>query len=358
MTLCGDTESDFSTRFSATHSAITAGITNGLHRGCQLFVSMGGEAIANVAVGEAADGMPMDVDTINLWRSAGKPMTTAALLRLVDVDDHLQKHIPEFADDSVQLRDLMTHTSGLPNINVGWPNASWDSILKSICHLRRDPDVPAAYSYFVTWFLLGETFRRLHEEQSSFGELMRNQIFEPLNMMNTWNGMSSETWCTLQQRIAQVETITLSGRRRLESLHDETFCTAASPGANLRSTAHDVGQFYEALNDGKFFRCQETLNLMKSPHRVDVVDATFKAKVRMGLGVILASDDPAVPYGFGDYCSAQTYGHGGAQCSMAFCDPEHDLVVAWVVNGFPGEPKHQQRNRAINSAVYEDLGLA
>jgi len=34
------------------------------------------------------------------------------------------------------------------------------------------------------------------------------------------------------------------------------------------------------------------------------------------------------------------------------------LVVAWVFNGMPGERLHQKRARALNNAIYEDLGLA
>jgi CubicO group peptidase (beta-lactamase class C family) len=55
--------------------------------------------------------------------------------------------------------------------------------------------------------------------------------------------------------------------------------------------------------------------------------------------------------------SPDTFGHGGAQCAMAFCDPGHKLVVAWAANGLCREPQHQRRNRAINEAIYEDLHL-
>lgn len=315
----------------------------------------------NVGLGNASETQAMTERTINLWRSSGKPMTAAAFLRLTEVADveprdRVQKHIPEFADGSVRIDELLTHTSGLPNVDVGWPDRGWDEVLAQICQLKRDPDVKAAYSYFVTWFLLGETVRRLSGYES-FAEMIRESVFEPLGMMHSWIGMSPAVWKELSGDIAELETITLGGRRRSEQLHELRFCTPASPGANLRSTARDVGRFYEALQNREYFASSETLELMTRPHRVDLVDATFKAKVRMGLGVVLASDDPAVPYGFGDHCSPRTFGHGGAQCAMAFCDPEHELVVAWVVNGFPGEPRHQQRNRAINSAIYQDLSL-
>jgi len=78
-----------------------------------------------------------------------------------------------------------------------------------------------------------------------------------------------------------------------------------------------------------------------------------------GLGLMLSSYRKAdnAPYGFGRYASRSAFGHGGNQSSIGFCDPENELVVAWVANGMPGEKAHQQRNRAINEAIYQDLGL-
>ncbi|HBL43542.1 MAG TPA: serine hydrolase, partial [Planctomycetaceae bacterium] len=52
-----------------------------------------------------------------------------------------------------------------------------------------------------------------------------------------------------------------------------------------------------------------------------------------------------------------SFGHGGSQSSIAFADPERELVVAVVANGRPGEPRHQRRAREINEAIYEDLRL-
>ncbi|MCA9060369.1 MAG: serine hydrolase, partial [Planctomycetaceae bacterium] len=77
-------------------------------------------------------------------------------------------------------------------------------------------------------------------------------------------------------------------------------------------------------------------------------------------GVIVDSNHhgrETVPYGFGRRCSDRTFGHGGAQCAIGFCDPARQLVVAWSANGFCGEGQHQRRNRAINDAIYADLGL-
>ncbi len=88
-------------------------------------------------------------------------------------------------------------------------------------------------------------------------------------------------------------------------------------------------------------------------------DHTFKHNMDWGLGFILNSPtpDPDLPYGFGPHASPRTFGHGGAQSSAGFADPEHHLVVAYVFNGMPGEVKHQQRLQALNTAIYEDLEL-
>ena len=63
-------------------------------------------------------------------------------------------------------------------------------------------------------------------------------------------------------------------------------------------------------------------------------------------------------YATGRYSSRRAFGHGGHQSSVAFCDPEHDVVVAVVCNGMPGRDRHSERLDAVASAVYVDLGLA
>jgi CubicO group peptidase (beta-lactamase class C family) len=89
-------------------------------------------------------------------------------------------------------------------------------------------------------------------------------------------------------------------------------------------------------------------------------DETFRHIMDWGLGFMVNSNRygaNTVPYGFGKHASDETFGHSGSQSSVAFADPTHRLVVAWVCNGMPGERKHQARAREINSAIYEDLNL-
>src|SRR5262245_13021212 len=71
----------------------------------------------------AADSPPLCDDALFLVASITKPVTVTAVLMLVErgeltLGDRVARFLPDFADNGkadVQVRHLMTHTSGLPN---------------------------------------------------------------------------------------------------------------------------------------------------------------------------------------------------------------------------------------------------
>ena len=64
-------------------------------------------------------------------------------------------------------------------------------------------------------------------------------------------------------------------------------------------------------------------------------------------------------YGYGAHASPRAFGHAGFLSSVAFADPEVGLAVALVFNGMPADHGiHTERQNAVCSAIYEDLGLA
>ena len=60
----------------------------------------------------------------------------------------------------------------------------------------------------------------------------------------------------------------------------------------------------------------------------------------------------------GDHASTDTYGHGGSQSSVGFCDPVHKLSIVIFCNTRPGPKHHYERMQEIATAIYEDLGLS
>ncbi|MFL1378589.1 serine hydrolase domain-containing protein [Nocardiopsis protaetiae] len=64
-------------------------------------------------------GEPVDAGTAFLWGSVAKPVTATAAVVLaregrLDLDAPVGDHLPAFAGRDITVRDLMTHTSGIP----------------------------------------------------------------------------------------------------------------------------------------------------------------------------------------------------------------------------------------------------
>ena len=364
-----------------TSSVIQAGIERGLHSGFQIFVSLRGDVIADTGVGEAGlsdengPPRPMTANTLVLWLSAGKPLTATAVLQLVEskrleLDTAVASAIPEFASggkESITLRHLLTHTGGFRNVETGWPTTNWDEAVSRVCAAPLEEGwqigETAGYHPSSSWFILGEIIARVSER--SFSAYLREKICEPLGMLDTWNGMPPEFRSQNEERLGghfQRER----GRTEMLPWHDELHCAAASPGVNTRGPIRELGQFYESLlaglcDDECPILSQESVSLLTGRHREGAFDETLRHQVDFGLGVIVNSNRyraDTVPYGFGRFCSMDTFGHGGAQSSIGFADRQNELVVAWAANVRAGEGQHQRRNREINSAIYEDLGLS
>ncbi|MCP3961569.1 MAG: beta-lactamase family protein [bacterium] len=362
-----------------THETLTAGIEQGLHLGAQLYVSLetgGGEPIrrTELVVGERAIGQAMTPDTLMIWLSSTKPITAVAVAQLwerglLELDDPVARHVPEFGvhgKERVTVRHLLTHTGGIRKLNVGWPEASWDEIIDFICRARPEPrwvlGEKAGYHLASSWFLLGELVRRL--DGRHFRRYVREEIFEPLGMRDSWVGMPREKFEAYGDRLGRMYS-TENGRME-RAWNREAHVVGCSPGGNGYGPIRELGRFYEMLlsrgrwQDTKILSPQ-TVEAMTVPHRVGMHDQTFKHKLDWGLGFIVNSNHYGAdlpPYGYGRHASRRTFGHSGFQSSTGFADPEHGLVVALVTNGNPGEPRHTERFRDATEAIYEDLRLA
>ena len=359
-------------QFPCVLAAINDGIGRRLHTGVQIYVSVAGEVILDAGHGAANGNNQFDADTISLWRSAGKPVTAAAVLCSLDksrlaLSSRLGTLIPETSDTAlsdVTVEQVLTHTSGIPVIETGWPRASWQQIIETICAVKERTDA-SAYQPQSTWFLLGEILQRLDTHGRPYQSLLEEEVFRPLNMPDVWCGLSDSIVAGASARLPDYWTRE-KGQLVPSPYSRSPWLSAPSPGGNLRGPVSSLGRFYEMVMrkgrtlNGDQFLSPDSVDQMTSRLRVGKYDETLQHTVDFGLGLIIDSNAygiATVPYGFGKYCSERTFGHGGSQCAMGFCDPASQLVVCWAANGFCGEGQHQRRNRAINEAIYEDLGL-
>jgi CubicO group peptidase (beta-lactamase class C family) len=355
-----------------TLAAIERGRAEGLHPGVQLYVSLRGEAIADVALGEARSGVPLRVDSLMRWLSSGKPLTVVAIALLhqrglLDLGARIAEHLPEFACEgkaAITLRHLLTHTGGFRSADTtnDQPEVPWEAIVARVCAAPLEPHwIPgekAGYHVSSSWVVLAELVRQLGGKPCD--AFVREEVCAPLGLKDTWLSLTARQVRDYGDRLAILHSTDAAPPRRHAVWGHPEAGVPLRPGGSACGPVRELGRFYEGLLAGKLLNA-ETLRRFTQRTRSGLFDHTFKHTLDFALGFIVNSNRhgaETVPYGYGRHASEEAFGHSGAQSSCAFADPAHGLVVAWATNGTPGEPRHQRRQREINTAIYEDLGLA
>jgi CubicO group peptidase (beta-lactamase class C family) len=348
---------------------IQHGIERRLHTGVQLSFNLRGN-IVDLAYGQATPEMTMTPDSILMWLSAAKPLTVLALAQLVeqrqlDWNESLFKYFPEWHNDTAKsdltLWHLLTHTAGLVEIETGWPELPWDEVLDRVLAAplvsENAPGHVAAYSPQVNWVIAAELMERV--VGATYREIMLETVLAPLGM--------DETDCVRHQSpelLARYGNMyeRVRGELTPDVMQQRIDSAVPNAGSSYRGPARDLRKFYDLMNNqGQPLIQPETFHEITRRQRIGMFDQTLQHIVDYGLGVIVNSNRygaQTIPYGYGPYCSEETFGHAGSQSSSGFADPGNQLSVVMIANGRPGEGQHQRRFRELLTALYQDLGLA
>ncbi|MFE1444554.1 serine hydrolase domain-containing protein [Streptomyces sp. NPDC058739] len=342
---------------------------------------------------DRAAGLPVATDT--LWRlySMTKPVTSVAVLLLVEegrlsLDDPVARYLPAFADPKVYVggsgrdlrtrpsagpilvRHLLTHTAGLTfgfyhchPVDALYREAGLESTSRPGAGLAETVDLYASlplqfdpgtqWNYSVASNVLG----RLVEVVSGrpLDVFFAERIFRPLGMTDAGFHITDEQAPRLAElygeredgRIAPVPGLPLrDGRPRF-----------LSGSGGMVASAHDVHRFMELLRrrgevDGTRLLAPGTVDLMTAnqlPGGADLRsfgsrpahDVAAKAGLGFGLGVSVVTDPGRTPAPAGP----GTYGWSGVATTTFFVDPGRDLTVQFMT---------QVRPRGSH-AVYPDL---
>jgi CubicO group peptidase (beta-lactamase class C family) len=154
-----------------------------------------GDVIWQAGMGRPRLGSPAPVGSETVFRAGSitKLMTALAVMRLrergaLSLDDPVVRHLPEFPDPSITVRQLMSHSSGIQR-EFADPSREVpaDGVLVTTEDLRSaefffPPGVVWKYSNF-GYATLGEIVRRI--VQSPFREFVSEEVLAPLGMSNT-----------------------------------------------------------------------------------------------------------------------------------------------------------------------------
>ena len=340
--------------------------------GAVLLVGHHGSVIYRHAYGSRAlmpSDEPMTVDTIFDVASLTKVFaTTPSILRLMEqgklrVADPVARYIPEFGTkgkEQITIRQLMTHTGGMPPIPKTPDDATTEQVLAWIYNAETiaPPGMIFVYSD-CDFILLGEIVRRLSGQ--TLDVYAQKQFFEPLGMKDTrFNPPAA--W---RARIAPTEEIDLpegakagSGRGRLlrGTVHDPRArgMGGVAGHAGLFSTADDLAKFCfvwlagGVAPDGKRVFAPESVALATTPENPPWVPSV------RGLGWDI---DSAYSSNRGDiFPVGASYGHTGFTGTSVWLDPTSDTFVILLANSV--HPHGRPPLSSLRSRVATAVGAA
>lgn len=338
--------------------------------GGQLYLVHAGQVIADVAWGKGPHGEEMRPDCLVSWASAVKPTTVTVALQLwergkLDLDDPVVKFIPEFAvhdKGGVRIRHLMTHTAHLGGYRGPRDlSATFEEDVMSIIRAPRQtsraaqlllgdskevppPGTAPGYDPAGIW-VLAEICRRL--ENRPFAELVKERVFEPCGMLDSWCGMPLERYRSYN-----------AAKRYASSYMDsETDAVKCQPAGGGIGPTRELARFYEVmLNRGSWhdrrILSPQTVEAATTPKTGTGAMGMWGLGFNLGLpqGCSLPEMDSErlarLSERYGPHASPRTFGHAGASGMQAFADPENGLAIAHV------------GRLPISGTIYEDLGLA
>lgn len=192
--------------------------------------------------------------------SVSKNFTAAGVLLLcqqgrLGLDDELNNYLPGFAYPGVTARQLLNHTSGVPDVYMDIAEAQAEAygplltineVVGMFCDRPHPQTLPplTEYSYSNSGYVL---LAGLIEQASgmSFEDFMRTELFEPLGMQHTrvWNLVSADS--TFQNKTTGFEWI---GGNRIPI--DPMWIDGIAGDGGVFTSTSDLGKWEEFWRAG------------------------------------------------------------------------------------------------------------
>jgi CubicO group peptidase (beta-lactamase class C family) len=301
---------------------------------------------------------PVRPDTIYLLASITKPVTASALMLLVErglvsTADPAHLYLPELKGsperESIRVRDLLAHTSGLPdmlpeNTELRRAHAPLSDFVRHTFStpLLYPPGADFRYQSMGT-LLAGEIVERVSKMR--LRDFFEREIFAPLGMNNSFLGMGNRriedtAWC-------QTGTGPDVDRFGPNTLY---WRDMGHPWGGMHSTTTDLAILLQTfLNGGQYAGRR-----LFSPTTVAAMtrDQNTHIGKPWGYGWALATS-PVWAY-VGDLVSPRTFGHSGATGTVAWADPDNKLLAV-ILTTRPSSDDNGRLLRTVSNAVAASL---
>lgn len=284
----------------------------------------------------APNAPPVKPDSIFLLASITKPVTACALMLLferglVSINDPVSQYIPEFQGDQrskIRVRDLLSHTSGLPdmlpeNTELRRAHAPLSQFVAGAVKtpLLYEPREDFRYQSMGT-LLAGEIVERV--TRTRLRDFEQKEIFGPLGMKNSALGMKPE-WKIEETVIVQEGS---SPDTKRFGANTPYWRDMGHPWGGMHSTVGDLAILLQTFLNGGSYAGKRWM----SPTTVKIMTTDQNERLRKPWGLGWAMAGSTVWNYAGESTSTRAFGHAGATGTVAWADPETQLLVVILTN--------------------------
>jgi len=322
--------------------------------------------------------------------SMSKAITTVAVMMLHEegkflLDEPVSKYIPEFknpeillkvdeedltytskpAKSEITIRHLLTHTSGIgygfihPRLKILYDKAGitdgfvkTDGILeekiKALAKLPLLHEPGKKWTYGLSSDVLGYFVEVI--SGMPFDEFLKEHIFEPLGMKNTYFYLPEEKYGRLVPVFVDIK----DNKQKEEAQESFNYPIEGeksyfSGGAGLSSTALDYAKFIQMLlNDGKYngvrLLSRKTVELIRTNQ---IGGLWGDGEFGLGFGITSEADKHK------KLCSIGNYWGGGYFSTTFWIDPKEDLIAVLMKQLYLDE--HEELNEKFEVLTYQSI---
>lgn len=292
---------------------------------------------------------PLARDALFLVASITKPVTATAILMLLErgelaLEDKVATYVPRFAQNGkgdVQIRHLLTHTSGLPdmlprNDALRAAHQPLAAFIEETCRLPLlfPPGTRVNYQSMGI-ALLAEIVHQI--TGMSLSEFLRREIFGPLGMHDTSLGWQPEK----KGRIAAVR---ISPHQQKTDWHWNTpyWLGFGAPWGGLITSPADFARFCQLMLQGGAvgdvrLLSPATVRAMTTNQFQSMAQVPEEERRCRPWGLGWRLQWPAHSANFGDLLGPRTFGHWGATGTLCWLDPDLDAFCILFTTQPQGE---------------------
>ncbi|MGY1838143.1 MULTISPECIES: serine hydrolase domain-containing protein [unclassified Modestobacter] len=351
-------------RLSHLESVVQADVDAGLYYGASIKIARHGELALDLALGhaDAAATRPIRPDSVFSIFSLTKTFVNILTLRAIErgqfaLTTRMVELVPEFSGqprERATIFHFLTHTNGLPGlweIQPGMHLDRLDDVVAAACervHGTVEPGARCDYSPMVNHALLGEALRRTDPQGRSITDILQQDLFDPLGMVDTALGIKAhmrdrhvvpDMRGLIPVKVLSGTTPGAYGLFEAES-NEATWVGAASTTGDvlriaemLRNLGGLEGARILSPRSVKIARRNWTGDLPNELYRAVALRAGYAPPpAYLGLGFNVRGER-IVRHQLGTLTSPETFGNYGAGSAVYWVEPELDLTFVGLTAG-------------------------